>query len=439
MHLHVDLILGLPFDTRESFRRSLNQVFSLGAHHIQMGLLKVLPTTPISREADRYGLVFCEQPPYEVLATRWLTHRELSELYALGECVESFHNNRYFPTLWRYLRKSGEEPFLFFQELLSVCRQHGFFDLSVTQELLARMLCELAQGRADRELLLELLRYDWLSCGHRFLPPSLEGRPLPEVRAELRDSLPPSMDGWYGARERSEFLKRGVFLELSARAGEEIGLDREGGRRRSVSCPRTRTGLTGESGWQCLTCRRRKGALKHVSADDARGGPGPGLGAAGCDPGHRRHLYRLALYRRGGHRQGAAGRRLPGGDHRPAGHRRRARISAGSASRCSSGGSPAAAWTPWSPTGPRRAGSGAADDYTPGGLNNRRPDRAVLVYSNLIRSRFKNTCPIVLGGIEASLRRVAHYDFWDEPDAPVHPVRRQGGLSALRHGGALRG
>jgi uncharacterized radical SAM protein YgiQ len=53
-----------------------------------------------------------------------------------------------------------------------------------------------------------------------------------------------------------------------------------------------------------------------------------------------------------------------------------------------------------------------SDDYTPGGLNDRRPDRAVLIYSNLIRQYFKNTCPIVLGGIEASLRRVAHYDFW---------------------------
>ena len=52
------------------------------------------------------------------------------------------------------------------------------------------------------------------------------------------------------------------------------------------------------------------------------------------------------------------------------------------------------------------------DDYTPGGENTRRPDRAVLVYANLIRSQFKNTCPIVLGGIEASLRRIAHYDYW---------------------------
>ncbi len=54
------------------------------------------------------------------------------------------------------------------------------------------------------------------------------------------------------------------------------------------------------------------------------------------------------------------------------------------------------------------------DDYTPGGENNRRPNRASMVYTNLIRRNFKATSPIVLGGIEASLRRVAHYDFWDD-------------------------
>jgi len=54
------------------------------------------------------------------------------------------------------------------------------------------------------------------------------------------------------------------------------------------------------------------------------------------------------------------------------------------------------------------------DDFTPGGKNTRRPDRASIVYSNLIRKYFKNTKPIVLGGIEASLRRIAHYDYWDD-------------------------
>ncbi len=58
---------------------------------------------------------------------------------------------------------------------------------------------------------------------------------------------------------------------------------------------------------------------------------------------------------------------------------------------------------------PRRS-----DDYTPGGRNTRRPNRAVIVYTNLIKRYFKGTAPIVLGGVEASLRRVAHYDYWDD-------------------------
>lgn len=54
------------------------------------------------------------------------------------------------------------------------------------------------------------------------------------------------------------------------------------------------------------------------------------------------------------------------------------------------------------------------DDFTPGGENNRRPDRAVIKYTNLIRKHFKDTSPIVIAGIEASLRRVTHYDFWSD-------------------------
>ena len=54
------------------------------------------------------------------------------------------------------------------------------------------------------------------------------------------------------------------------------------------------------------------------------------------------------------------------------------------------------------------------DDYTPGGDNCRRPNRAVIAYTNLIRRLFKSTCPIVLGGVEASSRRIVHYDFWSK-------------------------
>ena len=52
------------------------------------------------------------------------------------------------------------------------------------------------------------------------------------------------------------------------------------------------------------------------------------------------------------------------------------------------------------------------DDYSPGGKAGLRPDRATIVYANRIREVF-NDMPIVIGGIEASLRRLAHYDWWD--------------------------
>ena len=72
------------------------------------------------------------------------------------------------------------------------------------------------------------------------------------------------------------------------------------------------------------------------------------------------------------------------------------------------------------------------DDFTPGGVNNRRPDRATIVYANLARAAFRPARPIILGGIEASLRRVAHYDFWS--DKVRRPVICDAKADALCYG-----
>jgi uncharacterized radical SAM protein YgiQ len=76
------------------------------------------------------------------------------------------------------------------------------------------------------------------------------------------------------------------------------------------------------------------------------------------------------------------------------------------------------------------------DDFTPGGENTSRPDRAVIVYSNLIRAAFKPCKPIVIGGIEASLRRIAHYDFWS--DSVRRPVLFDAKADILVYGMAER-
>ncbi|MBR5047768.1 MAG: YgiQ family radical SAM protein, partial [Eubacterium sp.] len=71
------------------------------------------------------------------------------------------------------------------------------------------------------------------------------------------------------------------------------------------------------------------------------------------------------------------------------------------------------------------------DAYTPGGAFSARPDRACIVYSNLIRRTYKRT-PILLGGIEASLRRLAHYDYWS--DCVKRSILLDSGADLLMYG-----
>jgi uncharacterized radical SAM protein YgiQ len=71
------------------------------------------------------------------------------------------------------------------------------------------------------------------------------------------------------------------------------------------------------------------------------------------------------------------------------------------------------------------------DAYTPGGQGGKRPDRCVIVYSQRVREAYKQV-PIVIGGIEASLRRIAHFDYWSDTGAPLGAGRRQGGSAGVR-------
>ena len=72
-----------------------------------------------------------------------------------------------------------------------------------------------------------------------------------------------------------------------------------------------------------------------------------------------------------------------------------------------------------------------SDAYTPGGVAGRRPNHATVVYGNLIRHTFKHT-PVIIGGIEASLRRLAHYDYWS--DALKRSILLDSGADLLLYG-----
>jgi radical SAM superfamily enzyme YgiQ (UPF0313 family) len=224
IHIHLDLILGLPYENRESFIRSFKDVYTLAPHYIQMGLLKVLPDTPISKAIEEYGLAVCDDPPYEILATRWLDAGELESLFWFGECVEAFFNNRFFRSFWEYLRKTNEDMFTFFEALLILCRAKSFFDLAATQELMSSLLLELTRERPDRVLLRELLIFDWLRCGHHFLPSHLEQEPISRNKKKLWKQMPLNWEGVYDYKNRDEFFKQGVFIRFTGELLREIGL-----------------------------------------------------------------------------------------------------------------------------------------------------------------------------------------------------------------------
>lgn len=227
IHLHLDLILGLPYENRQSFARSFAEVFALGPHYIQMGLLKILPDTPIFKCIDEFSMVVCENPPFEILANRWLAPSELAKLYWFGECVEAFYNNRFFWDFWNYLRRSGEDVFLFFEALLRLCRQKNFFNQAPTQELLSALLYGVTRSRSDKELITELLVFGWLRCGHRFLPDHLAGDDIALLKKKLWEKMPQNWPGVYDHTNRSVFFKQGFFMRFSGELLKEIGLSGE--------------------------------------------------------------------------------------------------------------------------------------------------------------------------------------------------------------------
>lgn len=232
IHLHVDLILGLPYETAESFATSFAEVFAMGAHYIQMGLLKILPDTIICQEATEYGYIHSTHTPYSVFANSWLNHGQIRELYWLCECVEKFHNNRYFVSLWKYLRSRQEDIFAFFQVLLQEGQKSDFLHRSATQEFLSEIMVRVCSERADHELIMELVRYDWLRCGFRKLPDCLQHGDGEEEPTKTRDilysRLPEEIPGVFTSQNRTQFFKRSIFLHLSAVAAGVLSLGGSG-------------------------------------------------------------------------------------------------------------------------------------------------------------------------------------------------------------------
>jgi hypothetical protein len=115
------LIAGLPYEDYESFGHSFDYVYGFRPHMLQLGFLKVLPGTVLEQEERIRALSF---PPYEVVATEWLSAQELCRLKEVEEAVDLFYNSGVFAKTIEQLTCKHPHPFAVFEELGTLLAWH---------------------------------------------------------------------------------------------------------------------------------------------------------------------------------------------------------------------------------------------------------------------------------------------------------------------------
>lgn len=132
-HLHADLIVGLPGESLESFAIGFDRLVSLAPHEIQVGLLKRLRGTTISRHDADQGMVYSPYPPYELLQNKWLDFATVQRLRRFGRYWDLVANSGNFlrttPLIWSGNRPESASPFQAFLTWSDwLCAQSGRTD-----------------------------------------------------------------------------------------------------------------------------------------------------------------------------------------------------------------------------------------------------------------------------------------------------------------------
>lgn len=130
IHQHLDLIAGLPFEDLERFKESFNDVYALKPEQFQLGFLKVLKGSYMREKAEDYGLVYQPEPPYEVMATQWLSYDDILVLKAVEEMVEVYYNSRQFENSLDWLEQYFPSAFAMYETLARYYEARGLNGIS---------------------------------------------------------------------------------------------------------------------------------------------------------------------------------------------------------------------------------------------------------------------------------------------------------------------
>ncbi len=130
IHQHLDLIAGLPYEDYDSFHQSFNDVYGMEPQQLQLGFLKVLKGSAMEEQASEYGILYREEPPYEVLSTKWLSYYDVIRLRQIEEMVELFYNSGQFSYTIRFLEKLVGDAFLLYEKLAIFYEEKRYLTVS---------------------------------------------------------------------------------------------------------------------------------------------------------------------------------------------------------------------------------------------------------------------------------------------------------------------
>ncbi len=148
IHQHLDLIAGLPFEDYDTFRKSFDDIYALQPNQLQMGFLKVLKGSYMFEHAKEYEILYHDNPPYEVLSTKWLSYEDVLRMKRVEEMLEVYYNSGQFEITMKVLGTHFDSAFDMFQRLGDFYEVNGYFGMS--------------HSRMKRcEILMEFLKQEW--------------------------------------------------------------------------------------------------------------------------------------------------------------------------------------------------------------------------------------------------------------------------------------
>lgn len=162
IHQHLDLIAGLPFEDYQRFQQSFNDIYALHPQQLQLGFLKVLKGSYMYEHAQEYGLVYRSRPPYEVMASKWVSYDEMLEIRLVEEMLELHYNSGQFLTYLAVLEWKYDSTFRMFLDMGHFYREHGYLDCSHSRVRRTEIVQEFAEivDPERRDIYREALIFD---------------------------------------------------------------------------------------------------------------------------------------------------------------------------------------------------------------------------------------------------------------------------------------